>query len=203
MAPIDFDKIQESEGGAGRLPNGPYVLKVLSVDYSEKDNWGNDREYVSFVFDVAEGAHADELAGRPDFTHTLDLYFNKKGLGLTKRALRCMTESNPDFDAMRAFNCVIDESDQYHGRALKAFEGKVFGGNVVQYHKPKKDGSDGTTERVWVVYTADEVRNGKSDKGKEILPLEDQYKSGYTPAQTNSAPEQAPAIELADDVIPF
>jgi hypothetical protein len=205
MARIDFDSTEESKGnGSSRLPNGPYVLKVQDIEYEKVNKWGEESKSVHVVFDVAEGEHKDALKDRPDFAHTMDLYFDKN-LGLLKHQLMCMTRSNANFDALAAFNCVIDPDDPNHDRALKAFVGKLFGGNVVTYHRPKKDGSDGTTERVWVVYDADEVRSGKDKDGNPIVPLEDQYKSGYTPAASSAAPAtpSASAATETDDDVPF
>ena len=205
MARINFDATDEQTGtGSGRLPNGPYVLKVQDIVYEKINKWGEESNSARIVFDVAEGEHKDALKGRPDFAHALDLYFDKN-LGLLKHQLMCIARSNPAFDALAAFNCVIDPDDPNHDRALKAFVGKLFGGNVVTYHRPKKDGSDGTTERVWVVYDADEVRAGKDKDGNPIVPLEDQYKSGYTPAATGTAPAapSAAAATETDDDVPF
>ena len=188
MARINFNDVSESTGNGG-LPNGPYVLKITSASYSERNSWGDEQTYVEVVFDVAEGPHADALANRPDFAHTARLEFgDPKRLGILKHSLACISRSNTNpngapFDAEAAFNALIDSADPRHPVAAKAFEGKLFGGNVVQYHRPKKDGSDGTTEMVWTWYDAQEVRDGKDKRGRAIEPLEDKYKRGYAPAQ--------------------
>lgn len=217
MARINFNDVTEATG-SGALPNGPYVLKVLSADYNETDNWGNEQTYVEIVFDVAEGEYADALADRPDFAHTARLEFgDTKRLGFLKRNLGCISRSNKNangtpFDAEAAFNALIDPTDPRHAAAGKAFVGKLFGGNVVQYHKPKKDGTDGTTEMVWDWYDAQEVRDGVDRKGKPIAALEDKYKKGYTPGaapqqQERVAPpeyaQQSAAAALYDEDVPF
>ena len=188
MARINFDGVTETTGG-GSLPNGPYVLKVTSASWQEHNSWGDEQTYAELVFDVAEGPHADALAGRPDFAHTARLEFgDHKRLGILKHALACISRSNTNangvpFDAEAAFNALIDPDDPRHNVAAKAFEGRLFGGNVVQYHRPKRDGSDGTTEMVWTFYDAQEVRDGRDRRGRAIEPLEDKYKRGYTPQQ--------------------
>lgn len=192
MARINFNDVEESTG-SGALPNGPYVLKIVNASWQERNSWGEKQTYVEIVFDVAEGPHTDALANRPDFAHTARLDFgDAKRLGILKRSLACISRSNTNqngvpFDAEAAFNALIDPTDPRHAAAAKAFEGKLFGGNVVQYHKPKRDGSDGTTETVWTWYDAQEVRDGKDKRGNPILPLEDKYKKGYTP---QAAPKQ-------------
>jgi len=197
MARINFNNVSETTVG-GALPNGPYVLKVVSASYSERNSWGDEQTYVEIVFDVAEGPHADALANRPDFAHTARLEFGDgKRLGILKHSLACISRSNANpngapFDAEAAFNALIDPDDPRHGVAAKAFEGKLFGGNVVQYHKPKKDGTDGTTEMVWTWYDAQEVREGKDKRGRAIEPLEDKYKRGYTPSQAAEQVAQVP-----------
>lgn len=215
MARINFNDISESAGGA--LPNGPYVLKVVSASWQERNSWGDEQMYAEIVFDVAEGPHKDALANRPDFAHTARLDFgDPKKLGILKHELSCLSRSNTNsngvpFDAEAAFNALIDPTDPRHGVASKAFEGKVFGGNVVQYHKPKRDGSDGTTEMVWTWYDANEVREGKDKRGRAIEPLNDQYKRGYTPGTTAQATaEQVPPTfdpsgtpDLYDEDMPF
>lgn len=218
MARIDLSNVTEFTGNGG-LPNGPYVLKVVKASWQPKDNWGKDQTWAEFVFDVAEGPYADALDGRPDFAHTARLEFgDPKRLGILKRSLGCLTRSNTNpngapFDAEGAFNALIDPTDPRHAVAPKAFEGKLFGGNVVQYHKPKKDGTDGTTEMVWTWYDAQEVRDGVDRKGNPIAPLEDQYKRGYTPqaapqpqvAQVPATfdPNANAAADLYSEDIPF
>lgn len=192
MARINFNDVTEATGN-GALPNGPYVLKVVSASWQERNSWGDEQTYAEIVFDVAEGEHADALANRPEFAHTDRLDFgDPKRLGILKHALACISRSNSNangvpFDAEAAFNALIDPTDPRHKAAAKAFEGKLFGGNVVQYHRPKKDGTDGTTEMVWTWYDAQEIRDGKDKRGRAIEPLEDKYKRGYTP---NAAPQQ-------------
>ena len=215
MARINFNNVSETTGG-GALPNGPYVLKVVSASYSERNSWGDEQTYVELVFDVAEGPHADALANRHDFAHTARLEFGDgKRLGILKHSLACISRSNANpngapFDAEAAFNALIDPDDPRHGVAAKAFEGKLFGGNVVQYHRPKKDGTDGTTEMVWTWYDAQEVREGKDKRGRAIEPLEDKYKRGYTPSQTAEPVAQVPdsfqpgqPLEVYGEDIPF
>jgi hypothetical protein len=213
MARINFNDVTETTGSGG-LPNGPYVLKIVDASWQERNSWGDEQTYVEVVFDVAEGPHADALADRPDFAHTARLDFgDPKRLVRLKHALACISRSNSNangvpFDAEAAFNALIDPSDPRHGVAAKAFEGRLFGGNVVQYHKPKKDGSDGTREMVWTWYDAQEVRDGRDKRGRSIEPLEDKYKRGYTPGaatqQAASVPDgyqQAP--DLYDEDVPF
>lgn len=211
MARINFNDVTEVVGG-GALPNGPYVLKVVSASWQERNSWGDEQTYVEVVFDVAEGPHKDVLANRPDFAHMARLEFgDTKRLGILKHSLGCISRSNKNangapFDAEAAFNALIDPTDPRHAAAAKAFEGKLFGGNVVQYHRPKKDGTDGTTEMVWTWYDAQEVRDGKDRRGRAIEPLEDKYKRGYDPSQqatatAPTAPTTAP--DLYDEDVPF
>ena len=197
---INFDGIEESKGRSGQLPNGPYVLKVVKISYEPTNKWGDTSNSAQLVFDVAEGAYKDALANRPEFAHSIDLRFDRN-IGLLKHQLMCISRSNQGFDALSAFNSAIDMDDKYHARALKAFEGKLFGANLVTYHKPKKDGSDGTTIKAWVVYDAKEVRDGHDKDGNAIEPLPDQYKMGYTPRQEQ--PDEPHAVEVAEDDIPF
>ena len=216
MARINFNDVTETTG-SGALPNGPYVLKIVSASWQERNSWGDEQTYVEIVFDVAEGPHKDALANRPDFAHTARLDFgDAKRLGILKHSLACISRSNANpngvpFDAEAAFNALIDPTDPRHNAAAKAFDGKLFGGNVVQYHKPKKDGSDGTTMMVWTWYDTQEIRDGKDRRGRAIEPLEDKYKKGYTPqavpqqqvAQVPATFDPSGAPDLYDEEIPF
>ncbi len=213
MARINFNDVAETTGNSA-LPNGPYVLKVVSASWQERTNWGDEQTYVEVVFDVAEGPYEGALASRPEFAHTARLEFGDgRRLGILKHSLACLSRSNvgangAPFDAEGAFNALIDPEDPRHGVAAKAFEGKLFGGNVVKYHKPKRDGSDGTTEMVWTWYDAQEVRDGTDRSGRPIVALEDKYKRGYTPRQEQPQTAQAPAdfgqvTGVYDEDVPF
>lgn len=54
MARINFNDVTEATGNGG-LPNGPYVLKVVSASWQERNSWGDEQTYAEIVFDVAEG----------------------------------------------------------------------------------------------------------------------------------------------------
>lgn len=207
MARIDFDRVDESTG-AGAVPNGTYVLKVTRCDFGDGGTGRNrfgDANSLTLEFDVAEGPHEGGLADRPGFARSLDLRFDK-ALGVLKHNLMCISRSNPGFDALAAYNAATDVSDPAHARAISAFAGKVFGASLVTYHRPKADGTDGTTYRAWALYDADEARGGREKGGRPIAVLPDQWRAGWTAEAAEAARAQAaPAPAPSDDdaAIPF
>lgn len=205
---VDLDGVEESTGGNGGLPNGPYVLKVTKVSFQPKDSWGNEQTWMDLVWDVAEGPHADAMDGRPEFTHTLRVSF-KERLGLTKHILSCISRSNEvggkPFDAISAWKCVCDPQDRYHQQAVRSFEGKLFGGNVTTYHTPNNGPSkdrypDNTRPLVVDYYDAQEVRDGHDKDGKAIEPLPDRWKQGWSQERADAALGGAPQVAAATAV---
>lgn len=215
---LNLDGVEESNGSGGRLPNGPYVLKVLKVGFQPKDQWGNDQTWMDLVWDVAEGPHKDAMADRPEFTHTVRVSF-KERLGITKHVLNCLSRSNEQggkpWAAVDAFKCVCDPDDRYHAQAARAFEGKLLGGNVVTYHKRNKGQTkdrypDNTQPMVVEFYDADEARQGQTRGGKPIEPQPDRWQRGWSRAQADAAlapaaPSQGSTVpaDVYDDDLPW
>ena len=196
MARIDFGGVEESDGQGlyGDVPNGTYVLRIDGIEYQDGE------EYALVTWDVAEGPHAGQYAGRPAWAHQERMYFSGGSLGYLKHKLRVLSESNPGFDAMAAFNAAIDPSDPHHDRALAAFAGKLVGASVRLYLWRMQTGADGSRAEIGAWWTADEARQGTHD-GRPIPTLADRYKRGYSPAQSQAA--DAGAVEVAEDDIPF
>lgn len=218
---IDFSGVEESRGGFVDVPRGTYVLRVVSIDYeptrSRRDGTSYETRGADLVWDVAEGPYKGAFANRPAWAHSASLNFRgydggEANIGLLKHQLMSIARSNEGFDALAAFNAVIDPKDPHHARAVHAFEGKLFGASITDYHKPKKDGTDGSRMVVDSWWDADEARSGIDKDGDEIPVPEPQYKRGYTPQQAQQeapAPAQAPAGEasaapdLYDEDVPF
>ena len=218
---IDFNGVEESKGGFGEPPKGTYVLKVVSISYEPTRSRRNGEAYetrgADLVWDVAEGPYKDAFGDRPEWTHSASLNFKgydggKPNLGFLKHQLMCISRSNEGFDALAAFNAVIDPSDPHHARAVHAFEGKLFGATITDRHWRKQDGTDGSKKVVSSWWDADEARSGTDKDGNEIPAPDDQYQRGYDAAQSEAAraqaaqpaqAEPAPAVDVYDDDVPF
>lgn len=213
---ISLDGIEESSGsGIAMLPNGPYVLKVVKVDFKPKTKNGKDQNWMDLVWDVAEGPEADALDERPEWTHSEMVSFDDSRLGRTKHILNSISRSNDGWNAVAAWQCVCDPKDPHRAQAIKAFEGKLFGGNVVTYHRQNRGRNadrypDSTTWRVWQWYDAQQVRDGRDKDGRAIEPLPDMWARGWSKEQADAArggshdeAVQPDSISIVDDDIPF
>ena len=82
----------EVTGTFERLPAGGYVCKILDV----KDDADHNR--LELVFDIEEGPHkgfySDEWGKDHPFAHTIKLFYTEKALGIFKRNLKAIDESN-------------------------------------------------------------------------------------------------------------
>ncbi len=100
---IDFDSITESrDGESRRLPAGPYVIMITGIEDNEP------KEYLEVLFDIAEGPYAgfysDAWGKEHKYAHHFFLSYKDRALNMLKGRLNCITESNPGFDAIAAFN---------------------------------------------------------------------------------------------------
>lgn len=120
MPRYDWGSTQSITGGGGyTVPNGGYVLKIVSVEFG-RSRAGNDQ--LKLVWDIAEGEHADIAAanGWYDSKHTDYISLAPKALGFAKAKLEAIARSNPNFDPFAAVG-----NDQWG-----AFSGRIFGATL-------------------------------------------------------------------------
>ena len=119
MPNINLDSIETSDittdGAFTPLPAGGYVCKIVDVEDVPA------REYFWIVIDIAEGEHAGYYAdawgvGHPA-AHRVLISYKQTALGMLKGRLKMLTDSNPGFDAIAAFQ----------GDNWTAFLGKTLG----------------------------------------------------------------------------
>lgn len=181
MRALQFDAIEaRKDGDFERLPAGPYVARVVSME--DKPS----KEYVELVWDVAEGEKAgfysDDWGKSHPYAHHVFLSYKDTALGMLKGRLQCITESNPGFDSEAAWN----------GGRLDMFTNRLFGINV-QEEEYEHDGKVKVRLNVCQVVTAQDVRDGKVQK-RDIKRLDGA-------SATTAAPAPAPQDDVSD--VPF
>lgn len=174
---LDLTDVKPSTGDGGftPLPEGAYVLEVVAVVDNE------EREYLEFTFDVAEGEftgyYSDEWGATHPYAHQVKVSYKETAKGMLKARLNALTASNPGFDAEAVFNAAADTP-----ALLGMFQGRRFGASVLteyedwqgrELDRPRLDWSNA----VWC--GADEVRSGTAR-----APRRDQR---HTPRSTAAA----------------
>lgn len=146
MKNINWDKVPEATDYKP-LPVGAYICGILrAVDVPEK-------EYLRIEFDIAEGDfknyYRQQAERKPDWKWGGVLYMSYKesALGLAKRFLNALKESNPGF--------VYDNDESKLSR-------KKFGLVVSEKEYEKRDGSIGTRPDFSITgtYSVADIREG-------------------------------------------
>lgn len=145
MKNIQWTFVKESKG-FDKLPAGGYVLKIVDcVDVPE-------REYLSVVYDIAEGEHAGEWSDQwgkdHPYAHEMKRSYKQTAYGMFKQFLARLEDSNVDFK--------IEQWEQTSDE--RALVGLIFGG-VIQYEDYTYNGEDKERKNVFV-YSADDIRKG-------------------------------------------
>lgn len=175
MPNINLDNVEESTGAFEQLPPGAYVCVITRIEPHE------DRQYWFCEWDVAEGQYAG-FHKDSNFPPKDVMSYKESALGMLKHKLHVLTDDNEGFDAEAAF-----KADD-----LEAFRGKKFGAIIRKrlYTNANGDDREGIEIGRWV--RTEEVRAGNLKE----LPPRDTRGVTATPAPT-------PAIQLADEDIPF
>jgi len=161
-----YEAAQESSGGSmTQMLPGAYVLRVQAVrteGNTSSGHWTSDeKQYVQLVYDVAEGEFAGkysddyfmDASGRidPDKDYMHVHYLSWKNYGYLKKQLRVLTECNPGFDALAAF-----EADKW-----ELFVGKKFGAVLDGEVDTNDRGYDRWKLRVGDLITLDQIKRGE------------------------------------------
>lgn len=179
------DAEARGDGGFERLPAGGYVCKITAVeDVTEKD-------YLSVVFDIAEGDrkgfYSDEWGQNHPYAHRFVLSYKESALGMFKGRLKAIDESNGTEFVKEAVA----------GLKEQQLVGKLVG-LVIGYEEYASDRGD-VRQRSTVrsVLAADKIRRGEF-KVPELKRLD----SAAAPAITEHAGEPPAGFSWGDDV-PF
>lgn len=115
MKKLDLSNVEASDGQRERIEAGGYVVRIIGVVDNE------EKEFLWLVFDIAEGKrkgfytnadNRDYYADKPNKHGILLSYkstMSDKAKGMLKGKLKLLTDSNPGFDAMAAWDACRPE----------------------------------------------------------------------------------------------
>ena len=183
MRKLDLRNVEAVEPGEReKLPEGGYIVRI--EDYEDNE----EKEYVRFVFDVNEGPYAgyfsDPYFASKPWRHSLMFSYKDSALQMTKGRLEKLSECNPGFDAVTAFESA--QLDMFRGRKL----GLVVG--VEERVYKTDDGWKMAEDLDWMrarIITPDKIRSGDFAVPKRrVLSNEDRRKLESAAAQVPSDP---------------
>ena len=196
----NFDKVVASNGGgSSMLEPGGYVAKIVRV----KDHTDEKKPYLEFVYDIwnAETKSflftADLADTSNDWRHSFRLYFTGDFGKQRYKALTEAVENTAQGKGAKAF--VYEDKDNaeqtlvgkllgvvIRHRSYVNSEGKVKTAVDVNAFIPGKDAAEGNFDQKYAEpYETDEVKDARDNAADAVI----------------DAP--APAIELADEDLPF
>ena len=196
----NFDKVVASNGGSSSmLEPGGYIAKIVRV----KDHTDEKKPYLEFVYDIwnAETKSflftADLADTSNDWRHSFRLYFTGDFGKQRYKALTEAVENTAQGKGAKAF--VYEDKDG----AEQTLVGKLLG--VVIHHRSyvNSEGKVKTAVDVNAFIPGKDAAEGNFDQ-KYAEPFEG---DGVAEARANAAnaviDAPAPAIELADEDLPF
>ena len=198
----NFDKVIASNGGgSSMLEPGGYVAKIVRV----KDHTDEKKPYLEFVYDIWNGETksflftADLADTSNDWRHSFRIYFSKdNNYGVQRyKALTEAVENTAQGKGAKKF--VYEDKDGaeqtlvgkllgvvLRHRSYVNSEGKVKTAVDVNAFIPGKDAAEGNLDQKYAEpYEADGVAEARANAANAVI----------------DAP--APAIELADEDLPF
>lgn len=196
----NFDKVVASNGGgSSMLEPGGYVAKIVRV----KDHTDETKPYLEFVYDIwnAETKSflftADLADTTNDWRHSFRLYFTGDFGKQRYKALTEAVENTAQGKGAKAF--VYEDKDNaeqtlvgkllgvvIRHRSYVNSEGKVKTAVDVNAFIPGKDAAEGNFDAKFAEpYETDEVKDARDNAANAVI----------------DAP--APAVELADEDLPF
>lgn len=197
----NFDKVVASNGGSSMLEPGGYVAKIVRV----KDHTDEKKPYLEFVYDIWNGEaksflFAQDLADTSnDWRHSFRIYFT----GTTdfgKQRYKALTEAVENTAQGKGAKAFVyedkDDAEQtlvgkllgvvIRHRSYVNSEGKVKTAVDVNAFIPGKDAAEGNFDAKFAEpYETDEVKDARDNAVNAVI----------------DAP--APAVELADEDLPF
>lgn len=195
----NFDKVVASNGGSSMLEPGGYVAKIVRV----KDHTNENKPYLEFVYDIWNAEtksflFAQDLANTSnDWRHSFRLYFTGDFGKQRYKALTEAVENTAQGKGAKAF--VYEDKDG----AEQTLVGKLLG--VVIRHRSyvNSEGKVKTAVDVNAFIPGKDAAEGNFDQ-KFAEPVEGDGVAEARANATNAVIDApAPAIELADEDIPF
>ena len=104
---MNWTEVSPAGAGVEKLDAGAYVLRI--IDASEH-NGRNGAPYITFVYDIAEGQHANHYAAETrDFTHSFNRSYTGNAASFFRAFLDALEASNPGKFNVAAWQRTCDE----------------------------------------------------------------------------------------------
>ena len=201
---FDMNAYNEAEASTGggeytRMPAGGYVAVIQAVRVEGEDGYGRkisypeEKQYVKFIYDVAEGdfagKYSDEYWAGPDKDYGHQIYLSWKNMGAFKGNVKAFEESNPGFDFMAAFN-----ADQW-----MLFIGKKVGIVLGEEEYMANDGSVKTRYTFPRLKSVEDIHAGRF----KVPPLKKLDGGDSSTSASSSGQDEQVPTSVYDDDIPF
>lgn len=188
MPKISWNDVTESRGGGvSTLPSGAYKCAITKAEFVTTKKGA---AALVVVWDVAEGEHKGHFSGAffegKDFRHNDYLMLEGRALGMTKHKLHVLADANPGFKPTVAID--QDKAQPFVGKKCYL---------LLQERKYTYNGRDQSEVRVIDWLSEDEFSDGDY-KVPETL---DEREAQAAPTAVHAP--AAPAVDVADDDIPF
>ena len=193
MQIMNWVEIEPAGSGVEKLDAGAYVLRIKDV--SEHTSRKGD-PYLTFVYDIAEGEHANHYAGETrDYVHSFNRSYTGNAQAFFRSFLDALEASNPGRFSVAAWQRTCDEN---------AFKNLIIGALFRdRMFTSSRTGKDVTALDFVRAMPAKDVREGnwtvppvKDDRDKPDMD------GGYYSAPTAKAAPAADTMPYDAD-IPF
>ena len=183
MQIMHWTEIEPAGTGAGKLDAGAYVLRITGV--SEHTSRKGD-PYLTFVYDIAEGKHANHFATETaEYRHSFNRSYTGNAQAFFRAFLDAVEQRNPGRFSVAAWSKTCDEH---------AFEGLTVGALFRdRMYTSSRTGKDVTALDFVRAMPANDVRDGlwTVPPAKDDREKPDMGGDGYYAAPTAKPAEQA------------
>jgi len=184
MQIMNWIEVSPAGSGTEKLPAGAYVIRIVDVSDHKARNGGN---YLTFVYDIAEGPHANHYATETrDYTHSFNRSYTGNAASFFRSFLDALEASNPGKFSIEAWQTTGDEGALrgltvgalFRDRYYTNTSGKDVG-PVLDFVRamPAKDVRDGN----WTVPPVKDDRDGSSAQAEQTSAGAGDYYSSDVP----------------------
>lgn len=172
MQIMNWIEIEPAGNGASKLDAGAYVLRIKDVSEHTSRNGGG---YLTFVYDIAEGEHANHFANETaDYRHSFNRNYTGKAAPFFRSFLDAVEQSNPGHFNIASWQKTCD---------VRAFVGLTVGALFRDRYYTNSSGKDvGPILDFVRAMPAQDVRDGnwsvppvKDDRSKTATPIDGYY----------------------------
>lgn len=190
MKIMNWVEVTPAGVGTPKLPAGAYVLRITDVS---EHTARSGSAYLTFVYDVAEGEHANHYAGESrEYVHSFNRSYEGKAAPFFRALLDAFEDSNPGRFSVEAWQRTCDEN---------AFVGLIVGVLFRDRIYTNNQGRDVTVLDYVRPMSAGEVRAGAWSVPPEKDERDTTPGGGYT-SNPYGQQEQAPT-SVYDGDVPF